>query len=994
MQIADIYEQTRGGLDIILAWCPDAQEVYSGKRKTFRFDDADTKPACTLREHGGLWYVKNFGESDPSLNAFAVVQKIENCDFGTAIRLVEERLSLVDPDTGKVKKLGADYRADKPGKTEPEGWYEIVFEEKFTAVHLKTIFSLNIWSKLGTKAGQFDEERAIAEGSKVCAYFNFRPVKSYSWVSRAEGKGLTKHTMIATETYPIFAYDEDGFQKLYCPKDRDPARRFRYFGEKPRFFMHGLDYVKEVVAAQRAKDENEYDADDPKKPEPFKVDHLIICSGGSDAMNVFASSSKIYVVWKNSENDKIDAKLYDQLQDLARNVYVLYDSDAAGKKATVEMCLQFIDLKAIYLPEFSADTDRDWRGKTYKDVRDYFTKYKAYEFEQLLKVSYPLQFWEESFKFDAKKQPVIINGVHIKKYAPLPTLTRNFLYRNGFCRLFIGLDDQGTRQWEYVHIQGNIVKRVTPSEMREFVFDWTMKMKLDFRLMDALSRTTDMNDQQLSLLPEVELEFEDTDARGQYFFFKNETWRVTREGIEKEDNRRSTRFVWSNEVIKHKIKEEEPFFRIYRDENEMIRIEILRKDCLFFRYLINASRIHWRKELEDRLDEKPEADRPKYREEYQFAIDGPLLDDEEIQEQMQHLVNKITAFGYCLHRYKNKVNATAIWSMDYVMDDPEKSAGGTGKSMSAESLTYLMPVHTLNGRNEDEIKDRFKFEGVTKHTDLVWLDDAYRNTPFDEFFSMITNFMTVPRKGQKTLRLSFQDSPKLYITSNYTPTKIDSSTWRRLWFTAYSDYYHANAEKMYREARRPFDDFGKQLFADFTEAEWNHFYNFMSQCVKTWLEFGRVDTPKDDIRNNTYRQKIGKDFMEWADLYFDTESGLLDAYVPRYKAFHNYEQSVKNSVGDRLFKEKLEMWAEFRGYKLNPSEVQGYRVDGRRITQRAVKETYDAREGTWVKKLSAEPMIVEFVYIQTAGTDLKHYNENNVATPTATAFAGKDDMPF
>ncbi|WP_234733260.1 toprim domain-containing protein [Tellurirhabdus bombi] len=973
----DIFDATQGGLDVIQAWCPDAIDVHTRNRTHFRFDQADTKPACTLREHGGVWWVKNHGEDWPSMHAIGVVMRLENVEFGEACKLIADRFNLT-PEDEKKAKPGFEYRAEEPEADQPEGWHYIEYRDP-TLAELKTIFSLNVWHTLCRVGSLQDEEKGIKRAIELCKQYNLYAVDWYAWVSRSrkEDNKLVKHVIRSTESYPIFCYDEKEFQKIYQPKARDEKDRFRYFGDKPATYLHGLAFHRKFVEQNQKIKDNAVQEDSEDKAESggedFRIPELILCSGGSDALNVAAMGFK--VIWKNSETDNFSDKQYKDLRLICRHVYILYDNDSKGREQTHKLAMRFLNMRAIYLPEFKEDMDRDWRGKKYKDVRDYFQKFKGDDFRQLIRNAYPLQFWDEQVKKDRKDEPVIIDGEVIKKYTPLPTLIRNFLYRNGFARLVMGTDESGTKQWEYVRVTGNIVRRISTEEIRQFLHHFLEERCFEWRLRDAFSRSTDLNDQQLALLPELELQFDDFDAHTQYIFFTNKVWKITKDGIEEQDAKTATRYVWANEVIPHKVKKLDAPFAITKDEFSLNRVAVYRKDCLFFRYLINASRVHWRKELEAEMDKFSPSEREFYLEQHPYAIDGPHLEDEEIQAQMQHLANKITAFGYCLHRYKNKADAYAIWSMDYVMDDPDASSGGTGKSMSAGALEHLMPVHKLNGRNAEEISDRFKFEGVSQHTDLVWIDDAHKQTPFDEFFSMITNFMTINRKGVKTMRLDFRDSPKLYIASNFTPTKIDSSTWRRLWFTAYSDYYHYNPKNQYRETRRPIDDFGKQLFEDFTENEWNEFYNFMAHCVQAWMQHGRIDPPMDNLLINTYRQKVGKEFMDWADMYFSEDSGRLNTYWPRYKAFTTYTGDIKNACSPKSFKEKLELWSLYNGYTLNPEGASGYRKDDKRLTIKAIKEVWNRGAGRWEKPQPAASESIEFLYIQTPGVELLAYDD-------------------
>ncbi len=92
-------------------------------------------------------------------------------------------------------------------------------------------------------------------------------------------------------------------------------------------------------------------------------------------------------------------------------------------------------------------------------------------------------------------------------------------------------------------------------------------------------------------------------------------------------------------------------------------VDVLEHKSCFFSYLINTSRVHWRKELRLPGRNKGVTEADRYRHEHKFDIAGPLLSSEEIQEQKLNLLNKIYAIGYNLHRYKSpsRVGAFMQW---------------------------------------------------------------------------------------------------------------------------------------------------------------------------------------------------------------------------------------------------------------------------------------------------------------------------------------------
>jgi hypothetical protein len=108
-----------------------------------------------------------------------------------------------------------------------------------------------------------------------------------------------------------------------------------------------------------------------------------------------------------------------------------------------------------------------------------------------------------------------------------------------------------------------------------------------------------------------------------------------------------------------------------------------------FRYLINTSRVHWRKDLEYSLDHLDDEDAGKYRLEHLFDIAGPNLDPAEIVEQKQNLINKIFAIGYILHRYKSPSRAWSPYAMDNKLERTEIATEDLENHSSSKPLIIL-----------------------------------------------------------------------------------------------------------------------------------------------------------------------------------------------------------------------------------------------------------------------------------------------------------------
>ncbi|MDR2964050.1 MAG: hypothetical protein LBU90_10530 [Bacteroidales bacterium] len=125
----------------------------------------------------------------------------------------------------------------------------------------------------------------------------------------------------------------------------------------------------------------------------------------------------------------------------------------------------------------------------------------------------------------------------------------------------------------------------------------------------------------------------------------------------------------------------------------------------YARYLINGSRIHWRKEMEDRATGTPEDD-AAYFKANQYNLTGARLTNEEACEQMLNFFSKCFTLGYCMHRYKFSSKSWAVWAMETHEKSPvgksNESSGGSGKSLMFRSL------RTLKYNPQNQTRKKFK----------------------------------------------------------------------------------------------------------------------------------------------------------------------------------------------------------------------------------------------------------------------------------------------
>ncbi|CAN1553607.1 hypothetical protein MCERE19_02274 [Spirosomataceae bacterium] len=834
--------------------------------------------------------------------------------------------------------------------------------------------------------------------------------------AQASGKGKTPNMA----SLPPIAY------KFYEPYGK---QRFFYEGVVPKNYLFGMEQAKAAfdelpndaeIMDKLGIDPEAHDGFVAKMlqeaydagHEPNKLPEILVATGGSDALNMAALG--YYPVWANGEHITPEYFPFKRLAEMAWRVINVPDIDGPGKMAAAKLAESQIEIHTAWLPEElaqkrSGKKEEDGSPKFCKDVKDYFNYWKPFDFKRVLAHAKPYKFWTKKVKMEGKI-PMKEEGKLLYKYSPRPSFILNFLYRNGFA--ILARNKFSGKSREYVRIKGNQVQQILDTaDMKNFVDEFVAKHSFDSDLSDSMLRSRDVADAIFNRLPEVNLDFKDYDKDYQWFFLSNETWKISGDKIETFRPEKVNKFVWEHEVLNKtwwdaktqsripvKFEKMQPSFCISVTPEGLYDIKILRNDCIFLNYLIQTSRIHWRVELEDELDKakfpmsvgfgsaqaagfgsaQPDGvetpgmasvlkSREEYRERYKFAIDGPLLSESERQQQKMHLITKLLSIGKMMHRYKSMSTAMAVWSMDYVMRDLSKSQGGTGKSLTPYCLAQVLPTETIAGRDRAALANKHVFENISEDTDMLWLDDADKHTDFSFFYSAITGFMKKNPKGTKSETIGFEDSPQIWITSNFPPIDVDQdSTIRRLWMTEYSDYYHYNQSGEYREVRKPHDDFGKELIRDFDQHDWNSFINTLAVACQSFIKHGYVSSGDDNMRINAYRNKIGVQMIEWFDMFFNKGDGTVDNFLVRKQVFEQYKIDTGSDITSNGFGTKLRDYAAMKGYVYNPVAIEKHRTnDGRVICKQSHEWIYSMREGKWVATQLVTPKALEFFYYQT-----------------------------
>lgn len=925
IKLEKLYEQTNGGADLFQAYFPDFDPGKTSNLVKLR--DDDDHPSASIFPRAGKWFIKDHGGSDnKAKDMVAFVEEREHLEFKDALVFIAKTCGLAVDEEASHAKRGAIM-----SKVAPSNELRLIRRKsgKFTKKELSIL-------------GATDRNGEPCITQETCDEFGLVPLDGVIYKTK---DGESSWKVEATDDFPIMYYDRGDFGRIYQPFG---DTRFMYYGKKPEHFIFGCKlfeeawekakngiypHVPDFTARKKKEGEDDGLLDDDKDE---RWEALTICSGGSDALNVYRAGH--VVCWPNSESEPLTADVIRKLMRLTRNLYVLYDADETGLRNAYNLALRNLDVKIISLPKDlgqypTGKRDKDGKPKMCKDIKDYCMYYKKghidpyKEFKhKLVKLAKPLRFWTESKNKDGKLSCEISNA-HLY----------NFLSANGFARMRTN-DSGGV---VYVYSTGRIVEVISEDDIvarvRQFLIEY-IKENAEYystQLENTIYRTKQINMESMKCIDETQPDFEAFDARTEYFFFRNCIVRVNADGIALVKDKDCPYSVLKHKVIDHDLRLTEPLFdagytddwlygqellaknppdtpnRILLDkeidnltkENKKYRVA-LKSDFDFVRFVWNIGNKFWKEEEEARRN-------------------GSELTSEEKRIIGNEFLNKCTTLGYLLCKFKDDSRHFAVYGMETAVleEDEGGHKGGTGKSLFFKSVMKMRQTIGIDGQAMKPDKLDFLYQLVNFDTDIINVDDINKDINMNHFLSAITGDLHVNTKHGKEVVIPYAHSPKFIFTSNHPIRGFDNSLRRRIQFVSFSDYYHSAGENGTVKERKPSQEFGRNLVTDYDEKDMNLFYNFMLQCVHSYMRFGLVEPFMPDIEIRQKRAAVGVVFIDWADNYLEPR---INSEIDKREAFQNMTDyvnklKVRNSVDVKNFSKKVRQWCEIRGFAYNPS---------------------------------------------------------------------------
>jgi DNA primase len=818
------------------------------------------------------------------------------------------------------------------------------------------------------------------DDEKADAYMKIRTV-----LDRLHVHPLASYTIIenrralvyeATPENPMFLFDEGDYKIIYQPYASDSSR-YIPFGTVPKMFIHGLAAAqKEMQRRNKKIEDNKIALDnnnpvvDPEAEDLGPIKEMILVHDPAAALPLaIMGYYPFFITGTRPQLTTFDLFTGEKaIKKYCYKIYQVRENTDISKKLCHKLALDQLDIFNIELPE-TVKINTDIPQQQFKPITtlsDFFTWQNQYEFSELLKQAMPYRFWGQETVWNKEKTKKL--GY---KYDFRTTQSYNFLNKMGFYRMNV----EGRKtDYIFVYRDGNIIREQKANDVKNFIHQFLEDRKVDIELRDTMYESTRLGDASLSNLKEIDFDFKDHDERLQYLFFQNGSVEITGSDIKLHAPGEINNYVWEHNVIEYDFVKTDPPFKINQLTDGTYDIEVLHTRCMFFNLMIQTSRMHWRRELEEELPARfpKKEDQEAYLQKHKFEIDSELLTPDERWEQKQHLINKIFTYGYAIHQYKSPSRAWAIVCTDAKMSHNDKSNGRTGKSLIFnKSLSYIFSpksIHKIPGTSPDVVKNPHVFHGLDKTKKALIIDDADKNLPFRFFFEFITGDQVVNNKNGDIVTIRDEDLCKLIWLTNFI-FSTDSSTEGRIIYSVFSDYYHLMLENgEYKETRTPMTEFGKDLFRKFTPEEFNLFYNTVAYCTQFFLQCPvstKLNAPMGNVLKRRYLKDMGQEFEGWVSLYFHEKSGNLDKLIVKAEAMKEFikEYPSYNKISSQWFKRALEAFCKINGFILNPAELINDKADGgNRIVHYLPIRQMD-NTGQWVT--TPKKGTQELIYIQT-----------------------------
>ena len=356
----------------------------------------------------------------------------------------------------------------------------------------------------------------------------------------------------------------------------------------------------------------------------------------------------------------------------------------------------------------------------------------------------------------------------------------------------------------------------------------------------------------LSMVSSIDVKFNRDTAHESFIYYQNAVVKTTKDSIEVLDYSDVSDLIWTNQVIKRDIQ--------IKDESEGI-----------FKTFI-------------------------------WKVSG---------ENPDRYYTLKSVIGYLMHSYQNEAKPKAIIFNDEMISEDIPN-GGSGKGLIHRAIGHIKNIVIEDGKKFDA-KSQFAYQKVNKDTQIFLMDDVPKHFNFESLFSIITEGMTIEKKGQDAYQIPFKESPKISITTNYTINGSGASHERRVFEVEIANYFNENLT--------PEMEFGHLFFTEWGSKEWAHFDNFMIRCVQFFLKNGLVQSDKVNLKLRKFKNEVGTEFIEFMDQ--QKLDGLPKNRKEFRDEFNRQYPNVSKYNTPQKFNKKVKDYCDFHNISLSEEKFNG-----------------------------------------------------------------------
>lgn len=355
---------------------------------------------------------------------------------------------------------------------------------------------------------------------------------------------------------------------------------------------------------------------------------------------------------------------------------------------------------------------------------------------------------------------------------------------------------ENTKTFVFVKVTNNLIDNTSEEEIKDFVLKYLENID-DLSVYNYFAdKTRFFKEDFLSLLSSVDVYFIEDDANTSYLYYNNCAVKVTKDNVEIIDYIDLGGYIWKEQVI----------------DRDFAICDSL--DCDFSTFISNIA-----------------------------------------GEDPQRISSMESTIGYLMHGYKNLSYCPAVILNDEIItDNPE---GGTGKGLFVNAISKMKRSVMIDGKAFSFDKT-FAYQSVNVGTQVLCFDDVKKHFDFERLFSVVTEGITVEKKNKDAIKLPFNRSPKIIITTNYAIKGKGNSFERRKWELEFRQFY--------TKEFTPLIEFGRILFNDWDEEEWCKFDNYMINNLKSYLSTGLVKSVFVNLKIRKLSAETCHEFIEWCGM--------------------------------------------------------------------------------------------------------------------------------